>query len=80
MAQLKFQRAFGVNLRAVRLQANLRQAEVAIRTGLTQQYLSLIEAGQQNVTIRTMALLAQVVDHDLLNLLKEVVEPPPERG
>ena len=42
-------------------------------TGLTQQYLSLIEAGQQNVTIKTMALLAKVVDHDLLHLLQDAL-------
>lgn len=49
-------------------------------TGLTQQYLSLIEAGQQNVTIKTMALLAKVVDHDLINLLQEALEKTPKEG
>jgi len=38
----------------------------------------LIEAGQQNLTIRTMAILAKVVDHDLLDLLKKVVDTPPK--
>jgi transcriptional regulator with XRE-family HTH domain len=51
---------------------------VAARTGLTQQYLSLIEVGQQNVTIRTMALLAEVVDHDLVGLLQKTSGPPPK--
>jgi len=50
----------------------LKQSEVAALTGLTQQYLSLIEAGQQNVTVRTMALLAKVVDHDIIDLLQTV--------
>lgn len=74
-SQLEFQRVFGVNLKAARLKSNLKQSDVATITGLTQQYLSLIEAGQQNVTIKTMALLAKVVDHDLLGLLKQVVDP-----
>ena len=77
-SQLEFQRIFGVNLKSARLKSNLRQSEVASVTGLTQQYLSLIEAGQQNVTIKTMALLAKVVDHDLLDLLKEALGPPPK--
>jgi len=47
-------------------------------TGLTQQYLSLIEAGQQNVTIKTMALLAKVVDHNLIHLLQEALEAAPK--
>lgn len=38
---------FGNNLRAARLKAGLKQLDVAAQTGLTQQYLSLIEAGQQ---------------------------------
>ena len=47
-------------------------------TGLTQQYLSLIEAGQQNVTIKTMALLAKVVDHNLIYLLQEALGVAPK--
>lgn len=70
--QLELQRAFGVNLKAARLKAGLTQAETAALVGLTQQHLSLIEAGQQNVTLKTMTLLAKVVNHDLLNLLSTV--------
>jgi DNA-binding XRE family transcriptional regulator len=65
-SQRELQRVFGVNLKAARLKADLKQAELAALTGLTQQYLSLVEAGRQNITIRTMTLLAKVVDHDLL--------------
>lgn len=79
-SQLEFQRIFGINLKAARLKANLKQSDVAAMTGLTQQYLSLIEAGQQNVTIKTMALLAKVVDHDLINLLQEILAPPSKAG
>lgn len=71
--QLEFQRIFGLNLKAARLKSTLKQSDVAALTGLTQQYLSLIEAGQQNVTIRTMALLARVVDHNLIHLLQEAL-------
>ena len=77
-SQLEFQRIFGSNLREARLKSHLKQSEVAAKTGLTQQYLSLIEAGQQNVTIKTMALLAKVVDHDLINLLQEAIQKAPK--
>lgn len=78
-SQLEFQKIFGINLKAARLKASLKQSDVAAMTGLTQQYLSLIEAGQQNVTIKTMALLAKVVDHDLIHLLQEVLGTAPKK-
>jgi DNA-binding XRE family transcriptional regulator len=72
----EFQQVFGKNLRAARLKASLKQSEVAVLTGLTQQYLSLIEAGQQNITLKTMILLAEVVDSDLLDMLKRALNDP----
>ena len=78
-SQLEFQRIFGVNIKAARLKSNLKQSDVATITGLTQQYLSLIEAGQQNVTLKTMALLAEVVEHHLLALLQEGLEAPSKK-
>jgi DNA-binding XRE family transcriptional regulator len=77
-SQLEFQKIFGINLKEARLKSNLKQSDVASMTGLTQQYLSLIEAGQQNVTIKTMALLAKVVDHNLIHLLQEALGAVPK--
>ena len=77
-SQLEFQKIFGINLKAARLKCDLKQSDVAAMTGLTQQYLSLIEAGQQNVTIKTMALLARVVDHNLIHLLQEALGAAPK--
>mgnify|MGYP001109761145 FL=1 len=73
-AQLELQKVFGANLRAARMEAGLKQSEVASITGLTQQYLSFIENGQANLTLRTMAILAEVVARDLLDLLKQIGE------
>jgi len=56
------QKIFGQNLRAVRIKAGLTQAQLADRTGLTQQYVSLVEAG-------TMAALARAVGRDVSALL-----------
>ena len=63
--------AFGETLRAARHAAGLKQADVAEKTGLTQQYLSLIEIGQQNITLRTMIALAEVVGEDLPDMLRK---------
>ena len=62
--------AFGKNLREARIRAGLTQAQVAERTGLTQQYVSQIEAGRQNLTPATMTALARVTGHDLRVLLQ----------
>ena len=73
-SQLEFQRIVGSNLKAARLKSHLKQSDVAAVTGLTQQYLSLIEAGQQNVALKTLILLAKVAGHDLLDFLKQVAK------
>ena len=62
---------FGTNLREARIKAGLTQAELADRTGLTQQYVSLVEAGHQNITIDTMAALARVIGRDVSALLRK---------
>ena len=72
----EFQVVFGQHLKDARLKAGLKQSDVADRTGLTQQYLSLIEAGQQNITLKTMIFLAEVVGRDIHDLLRQVRETP----
>jgi transcriptional regulator with XRE-family HTH domain len=62
---------FGKNLREARIKANLTQAQVAEWSGLTQQYVSLVEAGHQNITLGTMTALAKVVDQDVRTLLRK---------
>jgi len=63
---------FGQNLRAARIKAGLTQAQLAEQTGLTQQYVSLVEAGHQNITIHTMAALARAVGQDVSAMLRKV--------
>jgi DNA-binding XRE family transcriptional regulator len=64
------QAIFGENVKLARLQYGLRQHELAERAGLPQQYLSLIELGQQNVTLRTVELLAEVLGQDPSAMLR----------
>ena len=66
---------FGENLRTARLIAGLSQAELAARAGLMQQYLSKVETGHKNVTLRTIAVLAKAVGRDVSVLLRHPRKP-----
>ena len=61
---------FGVNLKAARLKQGLTQAQLAERSGLLQQYVSLVETGKQNVTLTTAQTLARVVHQNLSEMLR----------
>ena len=63
------QAIFGENLKTARLKCGLKQSDVSERTGLTQQRLSFIEKGSQNLTLKTMMKLARVVDRSVSAML-----------
>ena len=66
---------FGENFRIARLKIRMSQTKAAELAGVTQQYLSTIEGGQQNITLKTMAALAKVVDSNVSVLLSLPREP-----
>ncbi|MGH7563533.1 MAG: helix-turn-helix domain-containing protein [Gemmatimonadota bacterium] len=53
-----------------RLELGLSQADVAARIGKGQSYISSIEAGFQNMTTRTLALLAYALERDPSDFLR----------
>ena len=63
------QAVFGENLKAARLKSGLKQSDLAERTGLTQERLSRIENGRQNITLKTMMRLAAVVGWNVSGML-----------
>lgn len=65
----------GENLKATRLQTGLKQSDMAGLTGLSQQRLSLIESGKQNLTLRTMMRLAHVVNQNVSAMLLQAKPP-----
>jgi HTH-type transcriptional regulator/antitoxin HipB len=75
-AATDLQAVFGENLKAARLKAGLKQSELAEKTGLTQQYLSLIETGRKNVTLRTMMELAKIVGQEVSVMLRRTRSRP----
>lgn len=70
---------FAANLKAARLRMGLSQTELGQAAGLLQQYISLIETGQQNVTLTTADTLAKVVKKDLPLLLTRPRRQPRKR-
>ena len=62
-------RAFGQNLRQARIAEGLTRHDVQDRTGVPQDCLSDIEAGQIDPSMDTMVALAMVVGRDLWTLL-----------
>jgi len=67
---------FGKNCEPARIRAGLTQAEVAEQAGLTQQYVSVVEGGRQNITLSTMIALARVTGHEVRVVLRRVRRQP----
>ncbi len=61
--------AFGRNLHQARVGANLTLEHVAAMTGLSENCLGAIEAGQCDPRLKAMTALAHVVDRELWTLL-----------
>lgn len=66
---------FGASLRAARLDAGLKQSDLANMTGIDQKYISKIEHGSVNLTLDTMALLAQALGLDVKVFLAQPPHP-----
>jgi DNA-binding XRE family transcriptional regulator len=66
----ELRRNFGENLRNARVKAGMTQAQLADRASLTQQYISLVEIGRQNLTLSTMAMLARIFGKDVVAMLR----------
>ena len=61
---------FAASLKAARIKRGLTQAQLAERSGLLQQYVSLVEQGKQNVTLTTAQTLARVLQEDVSDMLR----------
>ncbi len=66
---LQLQAIVGENVRLNRVAMDVSQSELARLTGHTQQYISQIEVGSINVTLNTMAVLAETFDMTIADLL-----------
>ena len=61
--------AFGARVRARRTKLGLTQEQLAERSGLHFTYVSSVERGERNVTLRTIVRLADALDTTAAELL-----------
>ena len=61
---------FSKNLKILRSQCNISQETLAFKTGLTSQYISLLERGERNPTLLTLHKLAEALGVDVCELIK----------
>jgi transcriptional regulator with XRE-family HTH domain len=64
--------AFADVLRQLRERAGLSQEALATKSGLDRTYISLLERGQRQPTLKTLARLAEALDTSLVNISKKV--------
>lgn len=69
------QTLFGRNVRQIRKERGLTQAELALKAGLNRSYLGGVERGQRSICMENIAKIADalVVSPDLL--FKENINP-----
>ena len=65
----------GRNVRTIRLGAGLSQEELAVRAGLKRSYLSDLERGTRNPTVRALGRIADALGVTPSGLLKDPEEP-----
>lgn len=59
----------GKNAARLRRERGLTQEQLAERSGLSQQYISGLESGKRNPTVRTLFELAQALEKEPIEFL-----------
>lgn len=65
---------FGKNVRAMRERASLSQEELAFRAGMKRSYLSDLERGTRNPSVRSLGRLAEALGIPPSQLLVDLPE------
>lgn len=65
---------FASRLRQIRQIKGLSQEELADRAGLHRTYVGSVERGERNISIDNMECLANALEIDIIELLKEKLE------
>ena len=64
----KLQRQVGKKIKALRLEKNIKQQELAAACDLEKTHLSRIEAGGQNLTLKMMLRIAKAMEIDVKDM------------
>jgi len=70
-------KAVGARLREARLKAGLTQAQLGLKADVKQSYIFELESGGKNLSLRTLARMADVFEMDIRELLPETRPGPP---
>jgi len=70
MEEKDFLKKVGKNLKVERIKKDLSQEKLAECIDSNQQYISLIESGEQNTTLSNLFKLSQVLEIEPYKLLK----------
>ena len=61
-----------VNIKILRTINKLTQANLAEMIGVHEKYIGVIEAGKQNITLKTLNKIANALNTDIGNLLAKI--------
>ena len=64
------QRLFGDRVRARRLELNLSQETLALRSGVNRSYIGSLEAGERNPSLENICRLAKALKVDAADLVR----------
>lgn len=68
---MKIQKILGENVHKYRLIKQYTQEELAELSGLHRTYISCIELGKKNASLKVIENLANILEVDICNLFKE---------
>jgi transcriptional regulator with XRE-family HTH domain len=66
----------GANIRRLRKAMGLSQEELAFRAQIDRSYLSEIESGQKNLSVRMLEQIAQALEADIREMFKGYARQP----
>ena len=70
----EYQEAFGIRIRLVRTARRLTQDDLAVRAGVTRNYVSSIERGKQSIDLVRLRRIADALDVPLPSLVADDVD------
>ncbi|MEJ7506945.1 helix-turn-helix transcriptional regulator [Staphylococcus simulans] len=62
---------FGQNIKQIRMRMNMSQSELATKMEISQSYLSDIESGRKNLSIKTVKKLADSLGLSVTDLFND---------
>lgn len=69
MDELKYLKAIGINIKKIRLEQKISQVELAYRCDFEKSNLNRIEAGRNNLTIKTLLKISKELGVSVQDLL-----------